>query len=193
VLLCCVAGCQTARPSASVSRSWSHGPPRRLALIEIADADPRPDEFSFYGIGGIGREFRLGEQLSSCLHQELLSAGFGVIERERVKDILDELDLQASDIINSEHAKRFGRIAGVDSIVVGTSDYLEHAYIPCPFWSTQEYRASARIVNVETGEVRATLKFDKSIVLPLWFAMVDTTLVQRSVKEAVAMLPRGGD
>lgn len=191
VLVLCVPGCQGAQPSARVSQGWHKAPPQRLALIDVADNNPRPHDFSFWLIGGVSREYTRADQLASCIQQELIRAGFHVIERERVKEILKELDLQATDIVDSRRAKQFGKVAGVDSVVVGVSDYLSQEYIPGIFWSTAVYRGSARIIDVETGEVKATLSFDKSIVRPLWFAMVDDTLLQRAVREAISQLRRG--
>jgi len=183
-----ISGC--ASPSAVVSPAWRRSPPRRVAVAEVVDTNPRQTRIIFYLAGGTGTDFLLADRVAAYMEQELLRAGFSVIERKRVAKILEELNLQASDLVDPKHAKEFGRIAGVDAIVFGESHSLETGLYIIPFLSGQEYTGSAKVVDVETGEVLATLLLDKGFVAPLIFGLMPRNTIRNSVREAIGQLPR---
>src|SRR5215468_2522022 len=65
-----------------------------------------------------------------------------VVERERLQDVLAELKLQASSKIDQASAVKAGKLLGARYLVLG-------AY----FDVMKSFRADARIVDVETGQV----------------------------------------
>ncbi len=66
-----------------------------------------------------------------------------VIERERIQWILDELELQRQDdVVDQSTAVRTGELLGANAVVFGSYIVLN-----------DQMRISARVVNVETGEV----------------------------------------
>jgi curli biogenesis system outer membrane secretion channel CsgG len=81
-----------------------------------------------------------------------------VVERERLQDVLAELKLQASSRIDQASAVKAGKLLGARYLVLG-------AY----FDVMKSFRADARIVDVETGQVLfsagGTAKPDDVLVL----------------------------
>ncbi|WP_176521721.1 CsgG/HfaB family protein [Longimonas halophila] len=66
-----------------------------------------------------------------------------VIERERIQWLLDELELQRQDdVVDQSTAVRTGELLGANAVVFGSYIVLN-----------DQMRISARVVNVETGEV----------------------------------------
>lgn len=66
-----------------------------------------------------------------------------VIERERIQWLLDELELQRQeDVVDQSTAVRTGELLGANAVVFGSYIILN-----------DQMRISARVVNVETGEV----------------------------------------
>lgn len=64
----------------------------------------------------------LAEELSAVLVASADGAGGGgprVIDRLRLGQILDEMELQSSSLVNPEEIRQLGRIAGVDALVTG--------------------------------------------------------------------------
>ena len=70
--------------------------------------------------------------------------GFKVIERNRLKVILEELKLASTGIIDEKTAQKLGQIAGVDAIITGTATPLGDSI-----------RLSVKMLAVDTAEVIA--------------------------------------
>ena len=70
--------------------------------------------------------------------------GFKVIERNRLKVILDELKLASTGIIDEKTARKLGQIAGVDAIITGTATPLG-----------DRIRLSVKMLAVDTAQVIA--------------------------------------
>ncbi len=109
--------------------AWAVGP-RRVAVLYFDNAG-NPELVML----------RLG--LAQMMISDLASAaGIVVVERQRLNEVMAELELQKSAAVNPETAGQMGRILGAERLVLGS--YFE-------FVGT--LRIDARVVEVETGRV----------------------------------------
>ncbi|MEW5854266.1 MAG: FlgO family outer membrane protein [Myxococcota bacterium] len=83
----------------------------------------------------------LADMLITDLKQ---SARVQLVERERLQEVMHELKLQQSDVVDVRTAQRLGRILGVEYLVMGS--FLE---------VLGQFRLDARLVRVETAEIVA--------------------------------------
>lgn len=86
----------------------------------------------------------LAEELTTNL---FISGKFKILERSLLKQVLDELKLSQTGIVDTNSAKELGKMAGVDAIVTGTIVELG-SYIAI----------NCRLIETETGEVFAAAK-----------------------------------
>ena len=85
----------------------------------------------------------LGRFLNDKLTAEIfLASDFEVVERRRLKEILDELGLHMSGLVDNESVKKVGLMSGADVVVVGDILDLGNAF-----------KANIRLVDVGTGAV----------------------------------------
>lgn len=81
---------------------------KRVAVVGFSDYARRPGS---------------GETLSGAFEQDLLAAGYDLVERAQVDKVLREKKLSASD---PKAAKEIGRLLGVDALLFGRiTDYRE--------------------------------------------------------------------
>lgn len=143
--LTALSGC--AEPFTGVMDTQRLSQVQRMAVVSFTDGP---------GVGAVNS----GNAVVGFLIDRLAQSGrFKLIERAQIRRILEEQDLQASDLIDPATAARIGKIAGVDAIVTGSVNQYDsdktivHIYvIPIVSWS---YRvgASVRIVDVQDGEI----------------------------------------
>jgi curli biogenesis system outer membrane secretion channel CsgG len=90
----------------------------------------------------------LGSYLSEELTTNLFMTGrFKIVERSLLKQILDELKLSQTGIVDTNSAKQLGKMAGVDALVAGTiADIGSYIAINC------------RLIETESGEIFAAAK-----------------------------------
>ena len=67
-----------------------------------------------------------------------------IIERDNLEKIINEQKLQSSGLVNESEAANIGNIAGVEYVCYGTIKEIENGYT-----------VSARVVDVESGEICA--------------------------------------
>lgn len=98
--------------------------------------------FDFVGPGD--RITELGEYISNRISVALVLSGAfpDVMERKKLKELLLEIQKGKSDLVDPDTAPRFGRIIGVNSMVVGTVTDLGEAV-----------SVTAKIVQTETGRI----------------------------------------
>jgi hypothetical protein len=77
---------------------------RRVALLNIADYPDAPGS---------------GEIAASTFEKYLLPAGYSLIERRQVAEILQEQSLNLSGAIDPAAIKSIGKILGVDAVILG--------------------------------------------------------------------------
>ena len=90
----------------------------------------------------------LGSYLAEELTTNLFMTGkFKIIERSLLKQVLDELKLSQTGVVDPNSAKELGRMAGVDAIITGTTvDLGVYIAINC------------RLIETESGEIFAAAK-----------------------------------
>ena len=83
------------------------------------------------------------EAVTDLLRTELFNTGhFKVVERQRIKKIIEEQRFQMSGITDANQAVEIGRILNVEKIMIGTVTLLGSTHI-----------VNTRIVDVKTGLV----------------------------------------
>jgi TolB-like protein len=102
---------------------------RRVAVVDFPDLQNVTSDLGRY----------IANRLTTRLGQ---STKFLVIERQRLTQVLAELKLNMSDLVDPEKAKRFGQMVGVDAIVVGTVSDLGN-----------QVDLDARIIEIETNRM----------------------------------------
>jgi len=99
-----------------------------------------------------------------------------LVERERLNDILAEMKLGESEVIDAKTAQKMGKLLGADLILTGGISAVEPTL-----------RIDARIITVETGEILATAKADGPSAE---FFTVEADLVRRLLEAiGVALTP----
>jgi hypothetical protein len=84
-------------------------------------------------------ESYLAEEIRTRLAQR---RGVRTFERALLAHALEELQLGMSDLVDPEHARRFGRLVAADAIVTGTTMDL-----------SEDIKLTLRALDTETGEV----------------------------------------
>lgn len=106
----------------------------------------------------------LGSFIAEELTTNLFATGkFKIVERSLLKQVLDELKLGQTGIVDANSAKELGKMTGVDAIIAGTiTDIGSNIAINC------------RLIETQSGEVFAAAKTrifkDKDLI-----AMIDTS------------------
>ena len=84
------------------------------------------------------------DAVTDLLRTELFNSGrFKVIERERVKRIIEEQRFQSSGLTDSDKVVELGRLLNVQKIMIGTVNLLGSDY----------YVVNTRMVDVQSGQV----------------------------------------
>jgi TolB-like protein len=114
---------------------------------------PPPDNPSFIAVVDFtGNNVNEGDcrALTDRLRIELYNTKYyKVIERAMMDDILEEQKFQTSGCVSDECIVEIGKMIGVEQIVGGSISQVGNIF-----------SVSARIVNVETGEIENTAVFD---------------------------------
>ena len=110
---------------------------------------------------GVGVNAAEVEGLSDMLINTLYESGkFSIVERSQINQVLKEQKFQASELTNEQLAE-VGRILGVESVLIGTVNFLAEHKNPDGSM-TGEYNVDVRAVDVESGEVVTTAGAAKS-------------------------------
>ena len=101
-----------------------------------------------------------GGTVADVMVTQLLVLGkYKVIERSQIERIIQEQGLSQAGVVDVSTAQEAGRILGVEAVVIGsvTEYQMKKGHVPLYITNipTRSYSvgASARIVNVETGEI----------------------------------------
>ncbi len=79
------------------------------------------------------------ERLTTLLSQKEI---FRVVERRRLEQVLKELTFSTTDLVNPQKARKFGKMLGVEAIIVGTISDLGTLI-----------DVDARIIDIETSDI----------------------------------------
>jgi curli biogenesis system outer membrane secretion channel CsgG len=131
-------------PSIVLKQNYDFTKIKKVAVLGFNDAAYYPNS---------------GAMVSELFIKYLLGSGYNVIERTQLDAILKEYQLSSQGITDPAEAKRLGKIAGVDALVIGSIPYV----VPeRSFYDNGEMRYVAaqvgvtfRMISVETGEVIA--------------------------------------
>lgn len=127
-----------------------------LALVGVSIAatpvwaqDTRPGiaVLAFENGGSYGQDKEIFDALQVGLQQMLITElsanpSLRIVERGRIKQLLEEQDLGAAGRVDANTAARIGKLVGARYVVLG--GFID-------FYG--DFRIDARIVNVETGEI----------------------------------------
>jgi len=129
-------------PSADFTKSI------RVAVLPfVAAADPTNNAV----VVGSMTPSQNGEIISSMVAEAMMGTGaYRIIERSRLREILEELDLSLSDLVDKKGYEEVGRLLGADALVVGN---VSRYYQTGGLWFFGEVSFSVRCIDVTTGEV----------------------------------------
>jgi outer membrane protein assembly factor BamB/TolB-like protein len=113
---------------------------RRIAVLEFQNVT-QEKALDWIGTG-------MKEELTSQLSQ---IPEFVVVERARLGDAIKELNFNRSQYVDPAAAQKMGKMLGAQSVVVGSYQKFEDTM-----------RIHARLVDVETGEVKSPIRVDGS-------------------------------
>ncbi len=123
-----------------------------VASLEPASAHAQVQDTSVVGVlrydnnSGDERYDHLGKAFSSMMISDLSAIErLRLIERERLEEIMAELDLQYSGRVDEESAQSLGMIVGAEYLVLGSFITVE-----------PEIRMNTRVARVETTEIVTT-------------------------------------
>ena len=87
---------------------------------------------------------------------QLLKYGFDVIERGRIKEVLQELNLSESGLVDDESAIAAGRLLAAQSVCLIEIYYVDGECFEPPDPTVSVFRESFKVVVVETGQIAFT-------------------------------------
>lgn len=152
-LIIVLAGCGNTTPLKLVRvKEYPYEQRFVIAVVDFQNASGDPENDAY--VNGI----------ASGIIQELLTYGrFRIVERERLQQVLDELDLAQTGLIDARSRKKVGHLLGVDALLVGDLKAVSHeedrqgvgimAYTQT---RKSEIVINARLIAVETGEILAS-------------------------------------
>jgi TolB-like protein len=117
----------------------------KVAVIDFTDLQGNP-------VGELGKY--IAEELTVNLVN--VKRGYSVLDRANLRKILAEHKLTSTGVIDPENAKKIGRFAGLDALVLGTM-----------LTKGTNIALTAKLISIETAEifgaVRAEVKSDSSV------------------------------
>ena len=114
------------------------------AVAAKPDFISTPAEVAIARFAGIGiSDPAAVEDVLEDLSTALVKTGvFQLVERSRLDDVLRELRIQNSGLVDSSTAKKLGRLVGAKAVLVGSISDRKDCYV-----------INARLINTETGIV----------------------------------------
>lgn len=114
-----------------------HGPPGAKKTVAVLDFDNH---------SGDSKYDPLGKGIAAMMISDLAAVeSIQLVEREHLKDLLEELELQQSDYFDPATASKVGRFTGADYVVVGAISAMD-----------PNVRIDTRVLRVESGEIVKT-------------------------------------
>lgn len=87
-------------------------------------------------------EPRVGQYVVPILERMLADSGIVVLERRDLSRVLEEHTGQTSDFFDPDQVKQFGRMVGVDLLLLGTVQNLGDSY-----------RLEGKLIDIESGRI----------------------------------------
>jgi TolB-like protein len=107
-----------------------------------------------------GNDSELGRFLADEVSTKLImtNKGFTVVDRLNFKKILKEHKMTTSGLTNPDNAKKFGQLAGVDAIIIGTATPLgDNVHVTIKVLVTD----SAKLVGAALGDLPKTVSIQE--------------------------------
>lgn len=110
-----------------------------------SDGNTQPFRVALFGLTTPGgTACPSGDQVAEDLTTRLFRNGLQIIERNNLNQVIKELQLSSTDMLDPNAAAKLGRLVGADGVVTGTLSV-----------AGTSYRINARIVAVETATIAA--------------------------------------
>ena len=138
--------------SAKVSLSRTMFDAYRDKSVAVIDVTPPAHQGLAWTVLVAGRmDINDSSQMVASMERNLLHQGyFEVVDASRLKRIMDEKGIKAPELIDTNLAVQLGRATGLDGIIVLQSTGSVSWLWP---YSELNYRATAKLVDVETGKI----------------------------------------
>jgi TolB-like protein len=95
----------------------------------------------------MGRNKEVAKYVQEDVTTALVNSGqFNVVERLKLKSVLEELELSQTGVIDSKNAKQVGKLLGADVILTGTLAA-----------TGEQWNVNLRMVNTETGLITVAI------------------------------------
>ena len=134
-------------------------------------------------VGGLAKKKMIGKIIPELLISRLEKAkGISVIERKRLKDIVEELSLSQTGLLDDKKARRVGLFAGADILITGSVSEVG-----------ADYLISTRVIDVETAKVLKS--YETKVPIKSMIALSSDVVVTRTKTDALirsAVLPGWG-
>jgi hypothetical protein len=183
-------GCATA--DASFGLKHNHYRMKSIAVIDISELKENKIKTIIVAGHIVGA---VGERCAELLESALMKLGiYDIKERNYLNKILDEQQLQLSDLVDLDTAVNVGRIAGLDGIVI-MNTYASTLWVFPILYSSLD--SHAKLIDVETGDIvwSVPAKYRMGTVIPLiafWLnpkEMLATAIAEEIEKNPPAPLP----
>lgn len=158
-------GLATALACAAAAPARAQKTPLRLAVMDFQPASTAPD----YDALGVGLQSMITTDLASV-------PAFTLVERARLKDVVAELHLGASGLVDKATAAKIGSLAGATHLLTGSFTVVG-----------DKMRIDARLFTVATGEIVAAEKMEGAATT---FFDLEKALVKRVVDAVGVKLTR---
>lgn len=151
----------------------------KLAKIQALDTSKRllVAVLDFSNQSGDAQNDRYVEGLAGSMIEELRQTGrFRLVERQKLAELMKELKLSLTGVIDETKAKEIGQQLGVDGLLIGNLVSIGHKQKKPTLgivWvesRTTEVVLDARLVDVESGEILVSSKRSAFITQRKWVA-----------------------
>jgi len=131
--------------------SFSGQPLLRARVIAVADFDTGKGEKYYDGFSTNTPVPNAGIRMAETVATRLLAVPqYRLVERARLRHVLEELKLHMTDLVDPENLTTVGRLLGADAVVFGRTEAW--SWVNQTGWGGS-IDASFRLVDIETGEV----------------------------------------
>lgn len=100
--------------------------------------------------------YRDNDKISDLLTHEFLRLGYDVVERTEIEKLIKEQKLGASGFVDPDQAVAIGKLAGADSIVIGSGALEEKTRDELKYFTV-------KIIDLKTGSVAVTATLMKNL------------------------------
>ncbi|MBN1824138.1 MAG: hypothetical protein JW803_07460 [Endomicrobiales bacterium] len=118
----------------------------------------------------------IGSVTGIMVDELVATEAFRLIERQRLDDVLGELKLNMSGLVDAENAKSVGKQLGVDAFLFGDLTSVKYSrskqtiFIMWTEGQRADVTLDARLVDVETGEIIKSAKATSFVKQRNWVA-----------------------